>query len=247
MKLSIITVVYNNIKYIKSNLECIEKQSLKDIEHIVIDGGSTDGTFEYLQSNHEMPVELVSEPDSGIYDAMNKGLKIAKGDIIGFLNSDDIYASDSILERIAEIFSNNKVDSVYGDLVCMDKDFKKTIRHWKSGEYREGIMENGWMPPHPAFFVRKSIYDKYGNFNTDFEISSDYELMLRLLHKNNISTYYLPKVIVNMRSGGKSYKVSNYLTKFKEDYMAMKTNNIQKPLYCLFRKNIDKLPQFFNT
>ena len=189
MKLSIITVVYNNVNFIKDNLKSIHSQTFRDIEHIIIDGGSDDGTLEYLKSNHGYPIKLKSEPDDGIYDAMNKGLEMASGEIIGFLNSDDIYASDNILEKIVSTFDKTNTDSVYGDLEYVDSSLKNTVRTWKSGEYHEGIMQNGWMPPHPAFFVRKSVYDAHGNFDNRYKISADYELMLRFLEKHKINNY----------------------------------------------------------
>jgi len=244
MKFSIITVVYNNINFIESNLNSIHSQSFKDIQHIIIDGGSTDGTAEYLKSDHGFPIQLLSEPDNGIYDAMNKGISIAGGDIIGILNSDDIYAADTILEKVINVIENNNADSVYGDLEYVDSSLNKTVRAWKSGKYHAGIMQSGWMPPHPTFFVKKSVYEKYGNFDTNYEISADYEFMLRVLNKNNISTHYIPEVFVKMRAGGQSYKAGNYIKKFREDLRAMNKNNIKHPYFCLLRKNISKLPQF---
>jgi len=245
MKLSIITVVYNNVNFIESNLNSVHNQSFRDIQHIVIDGGSTDGTAEYLKSNHGFPIHLVSEPDNGIYDAMNKGIRLADGEIVGILNSDDIYAADNILEKIITIFDNYNSESVYGDLEYVDKSLKKTVRTWRSGKYRIGIMQEGWMPPHPTFFVKRSIYEKYGYFDTNYKISADYELMLRFLHTNNVSTYYLPEVFVKMRSGGRSYKPGNYLKKYQEDLRAMAKNNIRNSLTTLLRKNLSKIPQFF--
>lgn len=244
MLFTIITVVYNNLDFIESNLCSIHNQSHTDFQHIVIDGGSKDGTLEYLNGNHGYPITLLSEPDDGIYFAMNKGLNLAEGGIIGILNSDDVYANDTVLENVEKIFKENETDSVYGDLVYVDNSLKRTIRNWVSGMYSVGIMEKGWMPPHPTFFVKKSVYKKYGNFDTNYKISSDYELMLRVLHKNNISTYYIPEILVKMRAGGQSYKPGNYLKKFSEDLRAMNRNNIKHPYFCLLRKNISKLPQF---
>ena len=245
MKISIITVVYNNVNYIESNILSIHKQSHRNIQHIVIDGGSTDGTIEYLKGDHGYPIYLVSEPDDGIYDAMNKGINLAEGEIIGFLNSDDIYASDNMLEKIVSTFDKSNTDSIYGDLEYVDSSLKNTVRTWKSGEYHEGIMQNGWMPPHPAFFVRKSVYDAHGNFDNRYKISADYELMLRFLEKHKITTKYLPEVIVKMRTGGRSYKPGNYLQKYREDLRAMHRNNIRNPLLTLIKKNLSKIPQFF--
>lgn len=245
MKISIITVVYNNVNFIETNLKSIHSQSHKDIQHIIIDGSSTDGTIEYLKSDHGYPVNLVSEPDYGIYDAMNKGLSLAEGEVVGFLNSDDVYLDNTILEKISSIFTENDTDSVYGDLLYVDQSLENPVRSWKSGNYHVGIMEKGWMPPHPTFYVKRSIYENYGYFDTDYKISADYDLMLRFLHKNNISTYYIPEVLVKMRSGGRSFRPQNYLLKYREDLRAMKNNNISNPYMCLVRKNLSKLPQFF--
>lgn len=245
MKLSIVSVVLNNKDVIEENLKSIHGQTFKDLQHIVIDGGSTDGTAEYLKGNHGFSIKLVSELDDGIYDAMNKGLKIASGEIVGFLNSDDVYASDNILEKIVAIFDKSKTDSVYGDLEYVNHTLRKTVRNWKSGEYIAGKMQLGWMPPHPTFFVRKSVYEEYGYFDTGYEISADYELMLRFLEKYKISTYYLPEVFVKMRTGGRSYKTGNYLKKYREDLRAMNKNNIRNPLLTLVKKNLSKIPQFF--
>jgi len=245
MNMSIITVVYNNIDFIESNLNSIHNQTYKDIQHIIIDGGSRDGTLEYLRSNHGYPLTLVSEQDDGIYDAMNKGINLAEGDVIGFLNSDDIYTDESILKKITTVFRDIDTDSVYGDLHYVDPSLKKTIRSWESGKYHTGIMEKGWMPPHPTFYVKRNIYEKYGKFDSDYKISADYELMLRFLNKNNISTYYLPEVIVKMRTGGRSYKLRNYIKKYCEDLRAMRNNNIKNPYICLIKKNLSKLHQFF--
>lgn len=245
MKLSIITVVYNNVDFVEDNLNSIHSQTFRDIEHIVIDGASTDGTSEYLRGDHGYDINLVSEPDSGIYDAMNKGINLAQGEIIGILNSDDIYASDNVLENIVSLFEETNSKAVYGDLEYVNPSLEKTVRSWKSGKYMPGIMQKGWMPPHPAFFVSKSVYESHGYFDTSYKISADYELMLRFIEKYKISLNYLPEVIVKMRTGGRSYKPVNYLQKFSEDLRAMRSNNIKYPALTLVRKNLSKIPQFF--
>ena len=190
---------------------------------------------------------LVSEPDEGIYDALNKGIKLATGDVIGLLHSDDIYFDENVLAKVALLFEEKNVGSVYGDLVYVDKkDTTKVFRYWKAGEFNENKLRKGWMPPHPSFFIRKEIYDRYGLYDTDFKIAADYDLILRFLGKHKISTLYLPEVLVKMRWGGKSNKsLSNIIQKSYEDYRALKKNTFNNPLLILFKKNLSKLPQLF--
>ena len=245
MKVSVITVVFNNHEHIQGNIDSVSNQSYKNIEHIIVDGKSTDSTLDIIKRNQKKISKWISEKDNGIYDAMNKGIELSTGDIIGFLNSDDIYFNDCVVENIVKEFKKSNPDSVYGDLVYTDEEVQQTIRYWKSGKYRENLMQRGWMPPHPTFYVKKEIFDKYGVFNLDYSLSADYELMLRLLNKEKIETSYIPNTFVRMRIGGKSNLVSNYLTKYKEDYKAMKSNNISFPIFCLINKNISKISQFF--
>jgi len=245
LKISIITVVYNNSKYIESNIDSIRSQDYEDYEHIIIDGGSTDGTADIVRKYSNTNIRFISEPDDGPYDAMNKGIRMAVGNIIGILNADDVYAFNDVLKEVAHTFDHNGVESVYGDLVYTDSSMSKNIRYWKSGGFYHGIMDKGWMPPHPTFFVKRELYDRLGLFDLSYEISADYELMLRFLHKNRISTHYIPEVLVKMRAGGKSYKVRNYLIKYREDLRAMNSNKISSPFQCLLFKNLGKLSQFF--
>ncbi len=205
MKVSIITVVYNGKNTIEDCLKSIYSQTYPAIEHIVVDGGSTDGTLDIIKRNKKSISKWISEPDKGIYDALNKGIKMAAGDIIGFLHADDVYAHDKVIETVVSNMKKYNVDSCYGDLLYVDKNnTNKIIRYWKSQPYRNGLFRKGWMPPHPTFFVKKEVYEKYGYFNTNFKIASDYELMLRFLHKYKISTCYIPEVLIKMRLGGAS-------------------------------------------
>ncbi len=192
---------------------------------------------------------LVSEPDRGIYDALNKGIKLATGDVIGLLHSDDIYFDENVLAKTAKLFEEKKVDSVYGDLIYVDeKDTSKVFRYWKAGEFNENKLHKGWMPPHSAFFVRKNIYDLYGLYDTTLKIASDYDLILRFLGIHRITTAYLPEVLIKMRLGGKSNRgLGNIIRKSYEDYKALKKNNFQNALWILFMKNISKLPQLFHV
>jgi len=246
LKLSIITAVHNSKETIEDCLKSVASQNYADVEHIIIDGGSKYGTKDVIQSVlGGQNCIIVNEPDEGIYDALNKGIKLATGDVIGLLHSDDVYFDENVLAKVANLFDEKEVDSVYGDLIYVDeKDTSKVFRYWKAGEFNENKLRKGWMPPHSAFFVRKNIYDLYGLYDTTFKISSDYDLILRFLGKHKISTAYLPEVLVKMRWGGKSNKsLRNIIQKSYEDYKVLKKNNFTNALSILFMKNISKLPQ----
>jgi glycosyltransferase len=256
MTISIITAVFNASKTIEACIQSISSQTYPDLEHIIVDGGSTDRTLEIIEKvmNHESPVtnhqtrvpRVISEPDNGIYDALNKGIRMAAGDLVGFLHADDIYASDSVIEKVAEVMKQNNSDSCYGDLLYVDKnDTNRTIRYWKSSPFASTLLKKGWMPPHPTFFVRRKAYEKYGLFDTSFKIAADYELMLRFLAHHKISTCYIPEVLVKMRMGGASNRsLQNLFRKSSEDYRAMKMHQVGG-LASLLRKNLSKVPQFF--
>ncbi len=251
MKFSIITAVYNNRRHIGDCIDSVLSQTYPDIEHIIIDGGSTDGTLDIISSlTHEASrlIRVVSEPDNGIYDALNKGIKLATGDVIGFLHADDIYAESSVIGKVAAAMGRSRAESCYGDLLYVDReDTGRVIRYWRSRPFENGLFKKGWMPPHPTFFVRKEIYDRHGFFNTDFRIASDYELMLRFLEKEKISTWYIPDVLIKMRIGGASNRsLKNIIIKTAEDYRAWKANNLQKKFYTIPFKNLSKIPQFFS-
>jgi len=246
MKLSIISVVYNNDQYIEDCIESVASQSYRNREHIVVDGGSTDGTLEVIEKHRDKITKWISEPDDGLYSAMNKGISMATGDVIGFLHSDDYYADQDVMEKVAGVFINKDVESLYGDLVYISKSGKRILRYWKSGNYRKGMVKWGWMPPHPTFFVKRELYKRHGGFNTNLRVAADYELILRFLGKHSISTHYLPEVLIKMRIGGNSNKsVKNLLRKSKEDFQAMKDNGLPIPIAALLYKNFSKLPQFF--
>ncbi len=249
MKISIITPVFNRADTVEDCIRSVLNQRYNDIEYIIVDGGSTDGTLEVINKYRERISKIISEPDNGIYDAMNKGIKNSTGDVIGFLNSDDIYADENVISDVMKIFKNKNVDSVYGDLVYVDKyDTSKIIRMWKSGEYKKGSFKKGWMPPHPTFFVKREVYEKFGCFNLNFKIAADYELMLRFLEKNNISTFYLDRVLVKMRWGGNSNRNLYQILKANlECYRAFKHNGIKVSPFIVFYKPISKIKQFFNV
>ena len=243
MKVSIITVVWNNKETIRDAINTVLSQTYKNIEYIIIDSASTDGTLEIIQNYGDKVSRIVSESDKGIYDGLNKGVSLATGDIIAFLHSDDVYANETVISDIVNCFDND-TQGVYGDLVYTDKeDVNKVLRHWKSCDFSPSLLKKGWMPPHPTLFLRREIYQQYGAFDMSFKIASDYDFMLRIL-SSNISVKYLPEVLYKMRIGGASNKsIANILQKSKEDLKALKKNNIGG-LYALLYKNISKIPQF---
>ena len=246
LRVSIITIVRNNRATMEDCVKNVLSQSYKEIEYIVVDGGSNDGTIDIIQAYHERISQWISEPDQGIYDAMNKGIEMATGQVVGFLHSSDVYAHPRVIEEVARVFEKSNASSVYGDLQYVDKEnLNKVIRNWKSSPYRHGKFRQGWMPPHPTFFVRKEIYEKYGYFNTDFRIAGDYELMLRFLERYRISAAYIPEVLVKMRWGGMSNGgIKNILIKSYEDYRAWGMNDLNGGVHTILFKNLSKIPQF---
>ncbi len=287
MKVSIITVSYNSAKTIGDTISSVQKQSYKNIEYIVVDGNSTDGTVEivkqYLDSSKDVSqdalqdsakdvsqdasqdasqdsskdasqdsakgvvTKFLCERDKGIYDAMNKGLALATGDIIGVLNSDDFYCSNDVIENVVRAFEENETDCLYGDLNYVDPiDTSKIFRKWRSGSYSKENFLKGWMPPHPTFFVKKSCYENFGTFETQFKSAADYELMLRFLFKESCSAQHLPKVMIHMRAGGVSnVSFKNRLRANREDRLAWKINGLKPKWFTLLRKPLSKLKQYF--
>jgi glycosyltransferase involved in cell wall biosynthesis len=248
MKISIITVTLNSASVINHCLDSVQYQKHDDIEHIIIDGASTDGTLSLLESKREQFKFLISEPDKGIYDAMNKGINVATGDIIGFLNSDDFYASNNVLSGVASIFKDNSyLDSCYADLVYVDPfDISKNIRYWRSSKFVSGLFAKGWCPPHLTFFVRRSVYQRFGNFNLHYRIASDVELMMRFLEVQKINSRYIPELWIKMRLGGttnKSFK--NIVMQNKEVLHALKSHNLYVNWIIFFiHKTINRALQF---
>lgn len=245
MRISIITPVLNSADTIEDCIKSVFSQTYKNIEHIIIDGGSMDGTLDII--NKYRPAKFISESDHGIYDAMNKGLELATGDVVGTLNADDFYADEMVIERVVNVFKRHNVDSCYGDLVYVDRhNTDKVIRYWRSSPFKQGFFKYGWHPPHPTFFVKRCVYERYGRFNIGFRIASDYELMLRFLEKHRISTYYIPEVLVKMRIGGRSNKsLSSIIHQTWEDYKAWKINGLKGGLIGVILKKLYKVPQFF--
>ena len=247
MKVSIITATYNSSNSIKRTLDSIASQHYNNIEHIIIDGGSTDDTLEIVKEHHNQIAKIISEKDNGIYDALNKGIKIATGEIIGFLNSDDYFNSKHSVSLIVDAFEKNNADIVYGNLLyTSDANGKsKTIRYWKSNEFEPKSIFWGWMPPHPTVYCKKEIYLTYGAYNQKFKIAADYDFILRVFKLSNLTKTHIPKVLVNMQIGGASNgSLKNIIIKTAEDYKAIKSNKCGG-LMCLAFKNIRKLKQFF--
>ena len=246
MKITVITVCWNSSATIEACLQSVFSQSYKDIEYIVIDGGSTDGTVEILQKYTDKISLLVSEPDSGIYDAMNKGLRRATGDYVGFLNSDDVYHSAESVAFIAQAaMSESKPEAIYGDLVYTDKhNVDNIIRYWRSGEFSQDKLRFGWMPPHPTLYVRKNLLQSLGGFDVQYRISADYDFILRFFLQAPRIVFYVPKIIVSMRLGGASNQSLRSLwKKSREDLRAIRNNRVGG-LGVLMFKNLQKIPQF---
>jgi glycosyltransferase len=301
---SIITATYNAASSLAHSLESVASQQLTGafgagpLEHLIIDGGSTDGTLEILKgcakpvisdlllvkgkstqiTNHHSPItRFISEPDKGIYDAMNKGIRMATGDIIGILNADDFYADDRVLERVAKVFEDPEVEACYGDLVYIKSSQESRVRsresktgaprnqdsrlstvlmtpdlgyevfrYWKSGLFTPVKMKWGWMPPHPTFFVRRSVYERFGLFNLDLGSAADYELMLRFLLRHRIKTAYIPEVLVCMRAGGVSNaSLANRLRANRMDRKAWEVNGLKPYPWTIPMKPVRKIPQYF--
>lgn len=245
MTLTIITACFNASSTIADTLKSIASQSYPHIEHIIIDGGSSDDTPKIVQQYPHVST-FISEKDGGIYDAMNKGIELCNGDIVGILNADDFYANNDIISKVAALFEDELVEAVYGDLVFVDQlQTNKIKRTWISGTYHYSQFYNGWMPPHPTFFVRKSLYEKLGNFNTTLTSAADYELMLRFLLKHKVKPAYLPEIMVHMRQGGKSTaSIKNRLIANKEDHLAWKINGLKPRPFTLILKPLRKIKQF---
>ncbi|MBN2715976.1 MAG: glycosyltransferase [Deltaproteobacteria bacterium] len=245
MKISVITAVFNSATTLEATLRSLAQQRYDNIEHIVMDGNSTDTSLEILKKHATSTMKIFSEPDSGIYNALNKGILHATGDVIGFLHADDYYAEDTVLNDIASAINQLSVDVVYGDLDYVGHNSSgQIIRHWQSGQFHLSRLSKGWMPPHPTLYIKRSVFDRIGGFDERFRIAADYDFMLRLLTLPGIQVGYIPKVLIKMRIGGKSSSVSNLFYKSFEDYVALKTNSIGG-IGTLLLKNISKVPQFF--
>lgn len=246
MKVSVITAVFRNEAYIRDAIESVLSQKHVTLEYIIVDGGSNDGTVEIVKEYGDRIHHFISEPDEGVYFALNKGISLATGEIIALLHSDDFYAHPYVLSQVASVFESESCDAVYSNLYYVHgKNVERIVRLWDSGEYVEGDFYLGWMPPHPAFFARRSLYEKYGAFNTSLKSSADYELMLRLIHKEKIHVTYIPKFFVRMRTGGASNRTLwNRIKANLEDRKAWEINGIKPKWYTQILKPLTKLKQY---
>ncbi len=248
VKISVVTAVFNRHDTIRDALSSVSSQSYGNVQHIVVDGGSRDGTLDVLRAAKDQIDVLVSEPDRGIYDALNKGIALSTGDVVGFLHADDVFADAEVLSRIADAFSDDAVGAVYGDLVYVRAgDTGRVVRHWSAGRFSRSKLAWGWMPPHPTFYVRRSLYAQLGGFDMRYRIAADYDTMLRILGKGKVQPAYIPEVLVKMRLGGVSNRsLANIIRKSYEDYLALRRNGIGG-LGALAWKNLGKVGQFFRA
>ena len=246
MKISLITVTYNCEDTLSDTFDSVRSQKCEQLEYIVIDGGSSDSTVDIIKQNEDIISFWESEADEGIYDAMNKGLRRATGDVIGFLHSDDMFFSGNTLKSIIEVAEDKRPDVIYGNLEYVNaKSTDKVVRRWNSRDFKESLLKQGWMPPHPTLYIRKQVVEETGFFDTSFRIAADYDYILRLFSRKGLKTHYMPKVIVKMRLGGESNKsISNIIRKSKEDIRALRKNKVGG-LFTLIGKNLSKIPQFF--
>ena len=241
-------MVFNGAATIEHAITSVAEQTFLDREHVIVDGASRDGTLEKIAKHREELAAVLSEPDDGLYYAMNKGIALAKGEIIGFLNSDDVYADARVLEDVAAALQDPAVDACYGDLVYVARDNPgRVVRYWKSRDYAAGLIEKGWMPAHPTFFIRKRILEEIGGFNTRYRLQADYDLMIRLFVTRGIRTVYLPRILVKMRLGGHTNRsLRNVVSGNLEAYAACKENGIPVGPLFILGKIASRLPQFLH-
>lgn len=247
MKISIVTVCYNAAATIGDTFDAVARQTYTNVEHVVVDGASKDGTAELIQARFGDAGNWLSEPDRGLYDAMNKGIARASGDVIGTLNADDVYADETVLAQVAEVFEDPTVEACYADLIFVDQhDPDKVVRRWTSCDYRDGLFEGGWMPAHPTFFVRRSVYERFGDFDLSFARQSDFDLTMRFLAVHGIKSVYVPKLWVKMRMGGISNNsVVGVIKGNIEAYRACLKNGLEVSPLFIPRKILSRIPQFF--
>jgi len=245
VKVTLITATYNSAATIRDTLDCIAAQDYPDIEHLIIDGVSKDATLAIV-AEYPHVARVICEPDKGLYDAMNKGVQAASGEVIGILNSDDFYPHPQVISRVVALMEKTGADALYADLDYVDAENTDVIvRSWKSQPYHQRLFQQGWMPPHPTFFVRRGVYEQYGGFNTQLRFAADYELMLRFLLRHGVSVCYLPEVVTKMRMGGLSNAAwKNRLKANREDREAWRLNGLQPRWYTIVLKPLRKIGQF---
>lgn len=243
MKVTIITAVYNGAEHIASCIESVLNQNYSDIEYIVVDGASKDNTLEVVKKYADRITHILSEPDKGMYDAMNKGLRLATGDVIGILNSDDFYADNTIIAQVVNRFLESGADSLYADIAFVSKDnLNKIVRYYSSGSFKPWKFRFGYMPAHPSFFLKKAMYNKYGLFKTDYKLCADFDLLVRLYHTHHITSTYLPKMVVKMRMGGKSNQsLKNILLLNREILRGCLENGISTNIAFVYLKYFTKV------
>ncbi|SOD83262.1 glycosyltransferase family 2 protein [Spirosoma fluviale] len=246
MKVSVITVVYNGAEFVRDCIESVLSQTYTNIEYIIVDGKSTDGTVAIIESYGSKIVKFISEPDKGLYDAMNKGIQMATGDVIGLLNADDFYRHDRVIENMVATFERTDSDAVYGDMLYVDRtDIKKLRRYWRSGWYSENAFLWGWMPGHLSFFAKRWMYLQHGLFRLDMKSAADYELMLRFIHKHKAKLAYMDEVTIVMRVGGISNSsLQNRLRANREDQLAWQLNGLKPYFFTFWLKPLRKLKQY---
>lgn len=243
MRISIVTAVYNREDTVGQAIESVQAQTYAELEHVIQDGGSKDGTIAVIEKLAGLRTRFLSERDLGIYDAINRGIARATGDVIGLMHSDDYFAHDQVLERIAAAFADPAVDGVYGDLQYVSAG-ARVIRHWHSGKYTPSKLRRGWMPPHPTLYLRREVFERWGLYDTSYSIAADYDAMLRYLVKGGIRLAYVPEVLVMMRVGGESNRsLERILHKSREDLRAIRANGVGG-IGTLAMKNLGKLGQF---
>ena len=245
MKISVVTAVFNRQATIGDAIDSVRAQSWANVEHIIQDGGSSDGTLEPIRGYSSPNMSIASEPDTGIYDALNRGIRRATGDVIGLMHSDDLFAHNRVLEMVAAALENTDIDGTYGDVEYIAKDdASKVIRYWRSGEYHPRLLKRGWMPPHPTVYLRREVFDRLGLYDTSFEIAGDYDAMLRYLAKGGVKLAYIPEVMVKMRVGGESSRsFERIVRKSAEDLRALRKNQVGG-YQTLAAKNLSKVRQF---
>ncbi len=250
MKISIITVSYNSVKTIEDTIKSVLFQTYPDIEYIIIDGGSIDGTVKIINKYRDRIAKFVSESDKGLFDALNKGIKAATGGIVGVLHSDDLYADEKTIETVAGAMMKENADVCWGDVIYVDRDdTKKIIRYWKSSPYKKGKFKRGWMPPHPVFFAKRKLFEKYGYYKLEMRMAADYELMLRFIEIGGAKSCYLPRILMKMRTGGvsdRSFKNLKAVIRGNIDsYRAWKINGLKGGCLAPLLKPLSKIFQRF--
>ena len=249
MKVSIITVVFNNESTIRTTIKSVLNQTYKNIEYIIIDGASTDQTLEQINSFSNKIDQIVSEPDSGIYDAMNKGIKLATGDIVGILNADDFFCDDQVIQKVVEVFTKDKIDAVYGDVQFVNSsNLNKIVRYYSSKRFNPSKFKYGFMPAHPSFYVKRKFFEKLGYYKEDYLIASDYELLIRFLDNKKLNYKYIEMPFVTMRTGGVSNKsLKNRFVLNKEIIHACKENGIETNSLKIYSKYFRKIFELFGN